>query len=199
MSQSETLNSILTILKEMQITNNNQFASLEKKLVQQGQQGNQTFEVVETTYQIAEDVGKKFDMVLNVGVKKPKLAPIKKNECVVESEKPKNKQRVEKAVPTLIIRNILRYFKVRYTEDNTVFNSILEENQAEAVFKEHAAAINAKKNDADKQKERANLLYKNLSESQKKKIREKMNDENEAAVINNDDDIEPEQIDAENV
>jgi hypothetical protein len=37
------------------------------------------------------------------------------------------------------------------------------------------------------------VLYKSLTADQKKKIREKMNDENEAASINDDDDIEEEE------
>jgi hypothetical protein len=199
MSVNESITKILAIVSELQ--------SDHKKLFHQqmiNSEDNKKFlhqqkinsEVIETTYQITEDVCKKFDLVLNVGIKKPTVSTIKTEESKEANldTKPKKKTRVEKSSKggTEIIKNILTYFKVRYNENMNIFDSILEENQAKSIFEENAKSINAKKNDVEKQKERTNLLYKNLSDSQKKKVREMMTEENESAVINNDDDIETE-------
>jgi hypothetical protein len=188
MSVNESIAKILEIVSELRSDN--------KKLFHQQKINS---EVIETTYQITEDVCKKFDLLLNVGIKKPTVSNIKtiKTEESKESNldtKPKKKTRVEKSSKggPEIIKNILTYFKVRYNENIHIFDSILEENQAKSIFEENAKSINAKKTEVEKQKERTNLLYKNLSDSQKKKVREMMTEENESAVINNDDDIETE-------
>lgn len=150
-----------------------------------------TIEIVNTIYQRVEDMSKKFDEVLNAGLKKPKVAPAKKITTSTETT-PKKKAVVKKEeVKTegKLIKNIMTYFKVKYTEDQKFFDSILEENQADALFAEHKDELSGK-NDAAKIKTQASLIYKNLTKVQKKKIREKMMDENDATNVNNDDDIE---------
>ena len=82
----------------------------------------------------------------------------------------------------------MTYFKYKYTEDQNFFVGILEEKQAEALFEEHADELSDKKGVA-KSKAHASLLYKNLTKAQKTKVRQKMMDENDAADVNNDDDI----------
>lgn len=152
-------------------------------------------ELVNTIYQRVEDMSKKFDDVLNVGLKKPKITPPKKT--ITSTDVPKKKKVVVKKEETKeetktepkLIKNIMTYFKVKYMEDQTIFDSILEESQAEALFEEHADELADKKGVA-KLKTQTSLLYKNLTKAQKKKIREKMLDENDAASVNNDDDIE---------
>ena len=61
--------------------------------------------------------------------------------------------------------------------------------------KEHEKLISSKKGDAKQNAAKANLIYKDLSDSQRKKVREKMTDENETISTNNDDDIEEENSD----
>jgi hypothetical protein len=147
-------------------------------------------ELVNTIYQRVEDMSKKFDDVLNVGLKKPKITPPKKT--ATSTDVPKKKKAVVKKEETKtepkLIKNIMSYFKVKYIEDPTIFDNILEESQAEALFEEHADELADKKGVA-KLKTQTSLLYKNLTKTQKKKIREKMLDENDAASVNNDDDI----------
>ena len=154
-------------------------------------------EVIETSYQITEDVGKKFDELLNTGIKKPKPIPTKKSTHTEVKNKSEQKAKVTADANPGIIKNILKYFKVKYGSDENIFNDILEENQVNAVLLENAAKINEKKNDADKQKERINLIYKSLTEPQKKKIRERMNCDNEAFSTNTDDDIVLEDVEVD--
>jgi hypothetical protein len=148
-------------------------------------------ELVNTIYQRVEDMSKKYDGILNVGLKKPKITPPKKP--TPSTDIPKKKKVVDKKEETKsepkLIKNIMTYFKFKYFEDQTIFDSILEESQAAALFEEHANAL-ADKKGAAKLKAQASLLYKILTKDQKKKIKEKMLDENDAASINNDDDIE---------
>lgn len=145
-------------------------------------------ELVNTIHQRVEDMSKKFDEVLNVGLKKPKVTPLKKT----TSDLPKKKKSVNteesKSEPKLI-KNIMTYFKFKYLEDQTVFDDILEENQADALFEEHEDELRNKKGDA-KIKAQTSILYKNLTKAQKNKVRERMMDENDAVNVNNDDDIE---------
>jgi hypothetical protein len=199
MSNQEVKDLLLTIIANQKTVIANQKSEIDYlKTIIDNQ--NKNFEVVETTYQRTEDVGKKFDELINItGTKKPKITIAKKstNEDDNEEnkEEPKKKPKAEKKVNndnTKIIKNILKYFKIRYNENENVFDAILEENQAKSIFAEKDAQISAKKNEVEKQKERTNVLYKSLTADQKKKIREKMNDENEAASINDDDDIEEE-------
>ena len=68
----------------------------------------------------------------------------------------------------------------------------MEENQAEAIFAENETDISAKKKGVQRDKAKATILYKNLTKAQKKKIREMMMDEHDAASVNNDDDVDEE-------
>jgi hypothetical protein len=158
-------------------------------------------ELVNTIYQRVEDMSKKFDEVLNTGLKKPKITVTKKvvpdTETTVVPKKKKvvvKKNNESKSTDCKLIKNIMTYFKVKYTDDQNFFDSILEENQAAAIFEEHKDELNDKTGPA-KIKTQSSLLYKNLTKVQKKKIREKMMDENDAANVNNDDDIEEEKSD----
>jgi hypothetical protein len=148
-------------------------------------------ELVNTIYQRVEDMSKKFDEVLNGGVKKPKITPPKKTATLTDVPKKKKVVVTKEETKTepKLIKNIMTYFKVKYLEDQTVFDSILEESQADSLFAEHADELVDKKG-AAKLKTQITVLYKNLTKVQKKKIREKMLDENDAASVNNDDDIE---------
>lgn len=168
-------------------------------------------ELLNTIYQRVEDMSKKFDEVLNTGIKKPKaVAPKKATEKAVNvktttitaAETPRKKSAVKvkasdaKAAdtdaPVKVIKNIMTFFKTRYIEDGTLFDDILEENQAEAIFAENETDISAKKEGVQRDKAKATILYKNLTKAQKKKIREKMMDEHDAASVNNDDDVDEE-------
>ena len=166
-----------------------------------------SLELLNTIYQRVEDMSRKFDEVLNSGIKKPKLNPIKKDAVTTveeEEEKEKDtdpkkkKKAASKKEPAdanadscKMIKNIMSYFKIKYIENQNYFNNILEEKQADALFAQHAEELNDKKG-VNKIKTQASLLYKNLNKNQKNKIREKMMCENEAASVNNDDDIEEE-------
>lgn len=154
-------------------------------------------EVINTIYQRVEDMSRKFDEVLNAGLKKPKLTPSKKDTDATENEEddeeepvPKKKApKKESAKSSKLIKNIMTYFKIKYTEDQTYFNEILEEKQAESLFEQYAEEINDKKG-VNKIKTQATILYKNLNRNQKKKVREKMADENDKPIGNDENDIE---------
>ena len=168
-------------------------------------------ELLNTIYQRVEDMSKKFDEVLNTGIKKPKaVAPKKatanaakvKTTTVTAAETPRKKSAVKvKAsdaktsdtdAPVKVIKNIMTFFKTRYIEDGTIFDDILEENQAEAIFAENETDISAKKEGVQRDKAKATILYRKLTKAQKKKVREKMMDEHDAASVNNDDDVDEE-------
>jgi len=158
-------------------------------------------ELLNTIYQRVEDMSKKFDEVLNTGIKKPKaVAPKKATEKAAETPRKKSAVKVKASdakaadtdAPVKVIKNIMTFFKTRYIEDGTIFDDILEENQAEAIFAENETDISAKKEGVQRDKVKATILYKNLTKAQKKKIREKMMDEHDAASVNNDDDVDEE-------
>ena len=159
-------------------------------------------EINDNIYQRVEDMSKKFDEVLNTGIKKPKVAPVKKptesepatpaTTAIKKKPATKKEPSESKTGNVKVIKNIMTYFKSNYNEDQTYFDSILEENQASALFLENDNDLKDKFGVA-KIKAQATILYKNLSKDQKKKVREKMMDENDAASVNNDDDIEEEE------
>ena len=162
-------------------------------------------ELLETIYQRVEDMSKKFDEVLNAGSKVPKTgaaaktkasakaAPKKKkpNTKSDESQESKSsdkakttKAKKESAPPP--INNIMAYFKHVYADDPSSLDDIMEENQAKGVFKENKEEIEAKKEGAVRDKHKVNLVYKSLTKDQRKKLREKMVEENEANVEDED-------------
>lgn len=150
-------------------------------------------ELVNTIYQRVEDMSKKFDEVLNTGLKTPRVSPVKSTDVVKKKKTPVKKEGAAEAATAepKIIKNIMTYFKVKYMNDQKFFDDILEENQASALFEEHKDELNGKK-EPNKIKSQASILYKNLNKTQKKKLREMMLDENDSASINKDDDIEEE-------
>jgi hypothetical protein len=159
-------------------------------------------ELLNVIYQRVEDMSKKFDEVLNIGLKKPRI-----NLPLVKETTPTGKQNksppkktpnsvVTKPVISTInkdkvkpVNNIMTYFKKKYIEDDTTFDNILEENQAEALFEEHKDDIASKKDDNARKKTKVTLLYKSLTKEQKSKIREKMLNEHERSTINNSDEL----------
>ena len=168
-------------------------------------------ELLNTIYQRVEDMSKKFDEVLNTGIKKPKAVASKKATekaakvktttiTAAETQRKKSAVKVKASdakaadtdAPVKVIKNIMTFFKTRYIEDGTIFDDILEENQAEAIFAENETDISTKKKGVQRDKAKATILYKNLTKAQKKKIREKMMDEHDAASVNNDDDVDEE-------
>jgi hypothetical protein len=174
-------------------------------------------EQLNTIYQRVEDMSKKFDEVLNTGIKKPLTSAPKKavaREPKAKTPKPANlKQPVDVTMPhkkssvkikasdakaeeaeepVKVIKNIMTFFKTRYIEDPTIFDDILEENQAESVFLAAESDLITKKEGNVRDKAKATLLYKNMNKDQKKKIREKMLSEHDAANANNDEDVDEE-------
>lgn len=170
--------------------------SLNRKILDEIKKENATIEeVVNNIYQRTEDMSKKFDEVLNVGLKKPstktvvKKTPVKKT---LDVKKTKGKSKTEPVDDTKLIKNIMTYFKTRYINDTSFFDAILEENQSDAIFAEHTEDIAAKKEGEVRLKFKSAILYKNLTPDQKKKIREKMMDEYDKATTTNESDVESE-------
>jgi hypothetical protein len=175
-------------------------------------------ETLQLIHQRVEDNGKKQDMWMNVGITKPKQAekakkkPVKKTKKTEPVDIPKKKAvkkqdethtasteeeeaeaEAEGPVPIGNIKNIMKYFKIRWVEDSSNFDDILEDKQAESLFREKKEEIAGKKS-ADREKAKISMLYKSLTDPQKKKLRKLMNNERDIANINNDDDVasEPE-------
>lgn len=155
-------------------------------------------ELVNIIHQKVEDMSRKFDEVLNGGIKQPKGCKIVEGvkECKSDEKSEEKvstkKAAVKKSDPkdaSKVIKNIMTYFKVKYTENQKYFDDIFEENQVSALLEEHASELTDKKG-ANKIKTEASILYKNLNKNQKNKVRERMMEENEATSVNNDDDIE---------
>lgn len=163
-------------------------------------------ELLNTIYQMTEDMSKKFDEVLNIGIKKPSGSNTTKNNSTDDKSKqqdpastPSTKNIVVKNKSSKpesnndeqpkVIKNIMTFFKTRYVQNPNVFNDILDENQAESIFAEHVAEIDSKKEGVQRDKFKASVLYKKISKAQIKKIRDKMMDEHDSASVNNDDDV----------
>jgi hypothetical protein len=168
-------------------------------------------ELVNTIDQRVADISMKVDQFLNAGAKKPNAVPKK----TPSTEKPVKKTPVKKSLskknltddekddakenesnsteitPIGQIKNILSYFKTRYGEDPECFNDHMEENQAKALFSENEDSISTKKEGDVRSKFKATLLYKNLTKSQKDKIREMMTSEKEQADADNSNDLVP--------
>ena len=180
-------------------------------------------EVLNTVLQLSTDMSKKFDEMLNIGVKKPRTTTKKEDEPEAEpkeikpkgkaksktedteekpkaekpkaekpkAEKPKpeskpkvekpkaEKPKVEKADDDKV-KNIMTYFKTAYSNDPSLFDDILDQEQSDTVFDANAEEIAAKKDGVARNKLKASLLYKTLTKAQKNKIRDKMLAEDEA-------------------
>jgi hypothetical protein len=158
-------------------------------------------ELLHVIYQRVEDMSMKFDETLNIGIKKPKVV-VKKPVAKKNADLPKKKTSedtnlkqepgttdVPEPGTTKIIKNVMAFFKTRYVENSALFDDILEENQAQSVFATHSEEIIAKKEGPARDKTKVSFLYQNLSQAQKKVIKEKMNAERDRAAINQDDDI----------
>jgi hypothetical protein len=164
-------------------------------------------ELLNTIYQMTEDMSKKFDEVLNIGIKKPIGSNTTKNNSGADDKSKqqdpastsasksagaKNKAAKPESTndePPKVIKNIMTFFKTRYVQNPNVFNDILDENQAESIFAEQATEIASKKEGVQRNKFKAAILYKKISKAQIKKIRDKMMDEHDSASVNNDDDV----------
>jgi hypothetical protein len=146
-------------------------------------------ELLNTVHQYVTDMSKKFDLVLSAGLKTPKTSKKEsKSDTDVVKKEPVKKESINTKTGGKLIRNIMSYFKTNYALDNTYFNSFLEENQAAAVFAENEAVLSKKKGD-NKIKGQASVLYKSLTVEQRASLRVMMEDEIEAASVNNDEDI----------
>ena len=190
-------------------------------------------EILESIYQIVEDISKKLDEFLNAGLKKPITKPkssskadtydegddieeddetpapkakarntARKKQNNIEpdtttpastpvlsssaasevpaliSETPKGKSKTAKSVKAEAsideekqkpIVNITSFFKNKYEKDPTIFDDILEENQAKSVIAANADKLNTKKG-VQKIRAQADLIFKSLTADQKKKI-----------------------------
>jgi hypothetical protein len=159
-------------------------------------------ELLTSIHERLSDMSVKVDFFgnMNGGVnKKPKAIPAKKLETS-STKKPSKKptdttSTITETKTNKIINNIMTYFKTRYTEDQNYFDDIYEENQIKAILLEHKD-LEYKKG-INKIKAQAGILYKKLTDSQRKKVRDRKDDENEAASVNNADDIEAEKSEAE--
>lgn len=145
-------------------------------------------EILHNVNERSEDVSKKFDAILNVECGKPKidksLKPKQKNPPdETLSTKGNTKDVKETSGDTAVTTNVMRYFKVKYTEDSKYFNDILEENQAESVIAENADKLKNKKKGAAQSKEILSLIYKSLTKDQKKEVKLKMTDENKQNTV----------------
>jgi hypothetical protein len=147
-------------------------------------------ELLSNNYERLEDISKKFDILANMGGINRKPTPVKKAD-VTKPKKPVKKETDELKSSGTIFKNIMTYFKLRYIENQNYFDEVFEEKQVESLFIEHEKDLSSKKGSA-KLKAQANLLYKNLTEDQRKKVRYQMNDENDATSVPEGDDIEEE-------
>jgi hypothetical protein len=184
-------------------------------------------ELLNNVLQLSTDISKKFDEMLNIGVKKPRTTTKKEDDPEAEpkeikpkgrakpktedaeekpkaekpkvekpkaekpkvekpkAEKPKvekpkaEKPKVEKADDDKV-KNIMTYFKTTYSNDPSLFDDILDQEQSDTVFDANAEEIAAKKDGVARNKVKASLLYKTLTKAQKNKIRDKMLAEDEA-------------------
>ena len=167
-----------------------------KNIISEVQLDNKTIiELLNAIYQRVEDTSKKLDEVLNIGFKLPKQTKATDTSSEKKSTTAsKNNDAVEDDVKqsddgSKSVKNIMTYFKVKYLANPNNFNDIFEENQVAAIFAEHATDINGKKEGVQRDKIKVTLLYKKMSKDQKKKLREKMINENDSANVNNDADI----------
>lgn len=170
-----------------------------KKVLGELQASNKVIqELLHVIYQRVEDMSMKFDETLNVGIKKPKVVTknttAKKTAALPKKKTSKSTKEPEtpgEVIPSNIklIKNIMTYFKNRFVENNAIFDDILEENQAQAVFTKYAAEIAAKKEGPIRDKAKATMLYQNITDDQKAKIRAKMMDEYDRADLDKNDDI----------
>jgi hypothetical protein len=156
-------------------------------------------EVINNIYQRVEDMSKKFDEVLNMGVKMQD-AEFKKSESKSPSKKGKSPPKKGRSPPKKVAKkkskpatNIMAFFKSKYMEDPSYFSNVLEENQDIAILEEKREEIAAKK-PATREKAKATFVYKSLTDVQKNKVREMMADEIESAAANTNDDIEKEPV-----
>lgn len=183
-------------------------------------------QLITVMHQRIEDISKKFDEILNgskranVAVKakapaKAKAKPKKPAKKAASTDAVESKDEdedddddaAEEKVPAKAesdvaettqapVKNVMTYFKFKFANDITCFDTVLEEKQRVSLFKEHADDLKTKKG-ALLIKAQSALLYKNITAAQKKKIREQMLAEAEAVSADNDVDIEAETSGAE--
>jgi hypothetical protein len=160
-------------------------------------------EILNNINQRVEDISKKYDYVLNAGIKKPKQTTSKKEPAQVETPEeptPTPKKKVaSKAKPkaktdetdgnSKVIKNIMTYTKELYLQNPTAFEELMEKGQLVEIFEKNIDEINAKKEGDCRNKFKAILAYKGLNDEQRKKVRTRMLAENDAASVNNDEDV----------
>lgn len=157
-------------------------------------------ELLETVYQRVEDMSKKSDEILNAGSKIPKTPQTKtKSAKDVPKKKVAKKSDEKKTAPEKTkppVNNIMGYFKHQYVEDPTIFEDILEENQAKSAIKEKKDEIDSKKEGSVRDKHSATVVYKSLTTDQRKKLRVKMEEVAEAELASTEIEVEIEAEDA---
>jgi hypothetical protein len=136
-----------------------------------------------TIHQIVEDQSKKADILCNIVEPVPKTKPSTSKKDSSEESKTDNTKKPKKQI-------IQEFFKKNYMQDEHVFDDILDENQAASVFKEKQADILKKKEGPERNKYKAELLYKNLTPGQKKQISAKRDQDYDKSITNNTNDIE---------
>ena len=169
-------------------------------------------ELLNTIYQRVEDISKKYDDVLNAGIKKPKTSTTKKEPdeetatepvaatTAVKTPTPRKKGAAKSKAETKteepessskVVKNIMSYFKTRYTEDPNSFNDLISKQERESIFNipENAAELNSKTAGPQRIKAESAIMYKSLTVPQRNIIRKNMKNEHDAASVNNDVDV----------
>ena len=169
-------------------------------------------EILNSIYQRVEDISKKYDDVLNAGIKKPKTSTTKKEPdeetttepvvatTTVKTPTPRKKgaakakadaKSEEPETTSKVVKNIMSYFKDRYLKDPNSFNDLIDATQRASIFNnaDNAAELNSKTVGLQRSKTEAAILYKNLTVTQRATIRKNMKNEHDAVSINNDVDV----------
>ena len=169
-------------------------------------------ELLNTIYQRVEDISKKYDDVLNAGIKKPKTSTTKKEPdeetatepvvatTVVKTPTPRKKGVVkakagvkseEPESSSKVVKNIMSYFKSRYIDDPNSFNDLISKQERESIFNipENAIELNSKTAGLQRTRAESAIMYKSLTNLQRNTIRKNMKNEHDAASTNNDVDV----------
>ena len=169
-------------------------------------------ELLNTIYQRVEDISKKYDDVLNAGIKKPKTSTTKKEPAeetatepvvtttVVKTPTPRKKGASKAKTETKteepegsskVVKNIMSYFKSRYIDDPNSFNDLITKQEREDIFNipENATELNSKTAGLQRTKAESAIMYKSLTNIQRNTIRKNMKNEHDVASTNNDIDV----------
>jgi hypothetical protein len=169
-------------------------------------------EILNSIYQRVEDISKKYDDVLNAGIKKPKTSTTKKEPdeetatepvaatTAVKTPTPRKKgaakakagvKSEEPESSSKVVKNIMSYFKARYIDDPNSFNDLISKQERESIFNipENATELNSKTAGLQRTRAESAIMYKSLTNLQRNTIRKNMKNEHDAASTNNDVDV----------